>query len=117
MSDRHDEFDGNRSQQREGWPAGTNPPNARTDGIDAATLQQATQQLIMGNPEEAKATLSQKTDLTKQQFDSIVKGVSQEFQERLGTADNELRTRRPVERVFGQRHGTSRICAGRSPGS
>lgn len=59
------------------------------ESFDAATLQQATKQLMMGKSDEAKATLAQKTNLTKQQIDSLVKGISQEFQERLGTADND----------------------------
>jgi hypothetical protein len=46
--DQTEETDGDRSAQREGWPAGANPPGART-------LAQALGQLAQGSDATASA--------------------------------------------------------------
>lgn len=59
------------------------------DQLDNDVLQEMATQLIDGDTEQAKETLSNNSGLSEQQIDELVESMSKEVQEMLGTANND----------------------------
>lgn len=59
------------------------------DQLDSEALQEMAAQLIDGDTEQAKETLSNNSGLSEQQIDELIESMSQEVQEMLGTANKD----------------------------
>lgn len=60
------------------------------ENLDADTLSEIARNLVMGNTEGAKRVLSDNTDLSEQQINSVINGISQQVDQRVQQAKQQV---------------------------
>jgi len=65
--------------------------------LDSDDLQDITTHLIEGNTEQAKETLSKRSDLTERQIDDLIEGLSTEVKEMAKSVEDELALAKDVQ--------------------
>lgn len=79
------------SEAQGGQPAPTqNELEQAIQNMDAQTLTQVARQLIAGDTEGAKSAVAANTNLSQEQIDTLINGVSQSVNERVGQARQQI---------------------------